>query len=224
MGLLILLWGGLWAASHIHINAHHKLRLICVVILCSLGEHIIVETTWVHYSDKPTQEGLYNEPKWISHLKQEIGDGSVIFYSSARDKNYLHTNHFSSFGLRQAEGYETVQPKRLHSLKNSLTHPELAAKAGISHILVNPRHDLPKIKGWDLVEHNSLCILFSNPYYKGRYFVTNPSTGKEEVIQANWETYNKIDLTVPPGYSSLKVLKVIPLAGLLKLMGSSHLI
>ena len=56
----------------------------------------------------------------MPRLKQQVGDGSVSFYSAQRDKDYLHANHLSTFGIKLAEGYETVAPKRLHSLQDNL--------------------------------------------------------------------------------------------------------
>lgn len=126
LALLALLWGGLWAASRIHVRARHKLLLASAVILCSLGEQLLVQATWVHYADKPESAGLYREPEWLPRLKQQVGDGSVLCYTSHRDKDYFHDNHLSSFGIKQAEGYETVRPKRLHALQDILTHPEAA--------------------------------------------------------------------------------------------------
>ena len=207
LALLALLWGGLWAASRIHVRARHKLLLDSAVILCSLGEQLLVQATWVHYADKPESAGLYREPEWLPRLKQQVGDGSVLCYTSHRDKDYFHDNHLSSFGIKQAEGYETVRPKRLHALQDILTHPEAAAKAGISHLLVNPRQQLPETKGWNLVENTSRYVLFANPHYRGRYFANGPPTEESAVVHPNWLTYNKMDFTVPPGASSLDILE-----------------
>lgn len=207
LALLALLWGGLWAASRIHVRSRYNLLLVSAVILCSVGEQLLVQSTWVHYADKPSVTGLYREPEWLPRLKEQVGNGSVLFYSSCLDKDYLHTNHLSTFGIKQAEGYETIRPKRLHALQNCLTHPEAAAKAGISHLVVNPRQDLPKTKGWNLVENTSQYILFANPHYKGRYFAAVPATGERITLRPNWLTYNKMDFTVPPGAASLEVLE-----------------
>ena len=103
--------------------------LASLVILCSLGELLLVQATWVQYADKPESAGLYKELEWMPRLKQQVGDGSVSFYSAQRDKDYLHANHLSTFGIKLAEGYETVAPKRLHSLQDNLAHPEAAARA-----------------------------------------------------------------------------------------------
>lgn len=181
------------------VRARHKLLLASAVILCSLGEQLLVQATWVHYADKPESAGLYREPEWLPRLKQQVGDGSVLCYTSHRDKDYFHDNHLSSFGIKQAEGYETVRPKRLHALQDILTHPEAAAKAGISHLLVNPRQQLPETKGWNLVENTSRYVLFANPHYRGRYFANGPATEESAVVHPNWLTYNKMDFTVPPG-------------------------
>lgn len=207
LALLALLWGGLWAASRIHVHSRNKLLLATTVILCSLGEQLLVQSIWVHYADKPSVTGLYKEPEWMPRLKQQVGDGSALFYTARRDKDYLHENHLSSFGIKQAEGYETVRPKRLHALQDSLTHPEDAARAGISHLVVNPRQGLPETKGWDLVENTSQYILFANPHYRGRYFAAIPATGESIAVHPNWLTYNKMDFTIPPGASSLNVLE-----------------
>jgi hypothetical protein len=207
LALLALLWGGLWAASRIHVRARHKLLLASLVILCSLGELLLVQATWVQYADKPESAGLYKEPEWMPRLKQQVGDGSVSFYSTQGDKDYLHANHLSTFGIKLAEGYETVAPRRLHSLQDKLAHPEAAARAGISHIIVNPRHSLPQTKGWDLVENNSRYILLANPDYKGRYFAANHATGESAPVQPGRITYNQMDFTVPPGTTALDVLE-----------------
>ena len=207
LALLALLWGGLWAASRIHVRARHKMLLASLVILCSLGELLLVQATWVQYADKPESAGLYKELEWMPRLKQQVGDGSVSFYSAQRDKDYLHANHLSTFGIKLAEGYETVAPKRLHSLQDNLAHPEAAARAGISHIIVNPRQSPPQAKGWNLVEKTPQYILLANPPYKGRYFAANQATGERSPVQPNRLTYNQMDFTVPPGTTSLDVLE-----------------
>ena len=52
LALLALLWGGLWAASRIHVRARHKLLLASAVILCSLGEQLLLSL--IHISE-PTR-------------------------------------------------------------------------------------------------------------------------------------------------------------------------
>lgn len=163
LALLALLWGGLWAASRIHVHARYKLLLASLVILCSLGELLLVQATWVQYADKPESSGLYKEPEWMPRLKQQMGDGSVSFYSAQGDKDYLHANHLSTFGIKLAEGYETVAPRRFHSLQDKLAHPEAAARAGISHIIVNPRQSPPQVKGWNLVENTPSTTFWPIP-------------------------------------------------------------
>ena len=206
LALLALLWGGLWACSKINIQSRHKLLLASAVIACSMGEQLLFQTTWVHYSEKPESTNLYKAPEWMPRLKQEVGDGSVLILSGHRDKDYLHANHLSSFGIKQAEGYETVSPKRLHAIPEKTLNPETAAKAGISHIIIHPRHDIPAPEGWILVESSSHYILFANPAYKGRFFAS--ITGNDTVpVSPNWTTPNRMDMTVPAGTVSLNVLE-----------------
>lgn len=207
LALLALLWGGLWAASRIHVHARYKILLASVVILCSLGEQLLVQTTWVHYADKPASDGLYRTPEWLTRLKHQVVDGAVLLYPTQRNKDYLHTNHLSTFGIKQAGGYETVRPKRLHALQDSLTHPEAAARAGISHLVAPPDQNIPEARGWNLVDNTPQYILFANPYYKGRYFAIVHATGERTGVRPNWLTYNKMNFTVPPGISALHVLE-----------------
>lgn len=200
--------GASWlAAWQLHALTQEPARTVWKKIFMALGELLLVQATWVQYADKPESAGLYKELEWMPRLKQQVGDGSVSFYSAQRDKDYLHANHLSTFGIKLAEGYETVAPKRLHSLQDNLAHPEAAARAGISHIIVNPRQSPPQAKGWNLVENTPQYILLANPHYKGRYFAANQATGERSPVQPNRLTYNQMDFTVPPGTTSLDVLE-----------------
>lgn len=62
LALLALLWGGLWAASRIHVFARHKLLLASAVILCSLGEQLLVPGHLGHYADKPEPQACTGNP------------------------------------------------------------------------------------------------------------------------------------------------------------------
>lgn len=207
LALLALLWGGLWAASRIHVRARHKMLLASLVILCSLGELLLVQATWVQYADKPESAGLYKELEWMPRLKQQVGDGSVSFYSAQRDKDYLHANHLSTFGIKLAEGYETVAPKRLHSLQDNLAHPRPPPGPAFpisSSIHAKARRKLRAGTWWRIPPSTSFWPI---PHYKGRYFAANQATGERSSVQPNRLTYNQMDFTVPPGTTSLDVLE-----------------
>lgn len=202
--LLVLLCSGLWAASRIYLNANYKKWWLAAVVICTFGEQLVVQTTWITYASQPAGNTLYPEQDWIVRLKAHVGEGSVSFISKTGGQDYLHTNHLSTFGIKQAAGYETVTPKRLQAL-NNFRDPEDAAQAAISHIIVAPEDGMTELPGWRFIEHTDQYTLFANPAYKGRCFAGHDDM--KTAIRPNFVTANRMDISVPSGMSQLSVLE-----------------
>ncbi|UQT45506.1 hypothetical protein M5E88_04595 [Akkermansia muciniphila] len=107
----------------------------------------------------------------MPEFRGHVGDGAVVIVNPHNDLDFLCTNHLSTYGIRLASGYETVQPKYLRPLSDGHYHPEDYAMAGISHLLCDSRAGKPDFDGWILVQETEDFFLLENPLYRGRYFV-----------------------------------------------------
>lgn len=193
---------GAWCCYKIKNGGSRNTLWIALIAALTLFEQFLFAYTWVSYSDKPESEYLYNEPKWMASLREEIGDGSLSFVNTTGDSDFLGTNHFSGFGVRIADGYETFRPKYLVPLNIGRYDPEDYAKAGISHILVDTKWKDVSIRGWQPVMQEKDFKLYANPAYQGRYLLDNGASIKE-----NWRTCNRIHLSIPQGSKKLTVLE-----------------
>lgn len=175
---------------------------IAGIIALSFAELIVYSHTWLTYSDKPKGPYIYEAPEWLAEVKEHVKDGSVLVHNPTGDGRFLCNNHLSSFNVRLANGYETIQPQYLHCQNIKIHDTKEYAAAAISHILSQTtwvdRH-YPK---WKLVMIAKDFKLYQNPDYRGRYFINN-----EIPIKENWKTYNRIHLTIPPHSNNLTILE-----------------
>ncbi len=171
------------------------------VVLITYMELFIFSTTWITYSTKPSGPYLYNEPTWMAKFRNHVKDGSVVQLNPTSDVDFLINNILSGFDIRLADGYETFRPNYIHPLKKEFDTKEYA-KAGISHVISNTKWCDVNLPGWDVVMIHKDFKVWANPDYKGRYLVNQDIS-----IRENWRTYNKINLCIPVGASSLTVLE-----------------
>lgn len=201
---LVLIGTGLWACSRLNSCCKRPGLWVGMVVLCTFGEQMLFSSFWLAYGEKPVGNVLYPEPDWMPELRRNVGEGSVSIIDPSSDLDFLCTNHLSSYGIRLAGGYETVQPKYLKPLGNDLD-PEDCALAGISHLLYNAKAGYPLIDKWNVVQQTKDFFLLANPKYAGRYFI---QTGKSLVsISPEWRTANRMYFTIPPETRSLVVLE-----------------
>lgn len=169
--LILLVSVGGWACSRLNISSRYPKWWAGLVVLCTFGEQIVFSSSWIAYSDKPESGCLYREPEWMPEFRGHVGDGAVVIVNPHNDLDFLCTNHLSTYGIRLASGYETVQPKYLRPLSDGHYHPEDYSMAGISHLLCDSRAGKPDFDGWILVQETEDFFLLENPLYRGRYFV-----------------------------------------------------
>lgn len=168
MAFVVLIGIGLWACSHLNVSSRQPWVWAGLIALCTFGEQLVFSSSWLAYADKPATVYLYPEPEWLPELRQNVKDGSVEIVNPHGDLDFLCTNHLSTYGIRLAGGYETVQPKWLKPLGQGYD-PEDYAKAGISHLLYDAQAGIPILKGWRLVQKTSGFYLLANTEYRGRY-------------------------------------------------------
>lgn len=169
--LILLVSVGGWACSRLNISSRYPKWWAGLVVLCTFGEQIVFSSSWIAYSDKPESGYLYKEPEWMSEFRGHVGDGAVVIVNPHNDLDFLCTNHLSTYGIRLASGYETVQPRYLRPLSDGHYYPKDYAMAGISHLLCDAKAGRPSFDGWNLVQETEDFFLLENPLYRGRYFV-----------------------------------------------------
>lgn len=206
MAFIVLIGTGLWACSHLNVSSRQPWVWAGLVALCTFGEQLVFSSSWLAYADKPATVYLYAEPEWLPELRQNVKDGSVEIVNPHGDLDFLCTNHLSTYGIRLAGGYETVQPKWLKPLGQGYD-PEDYAKAGISHLLYDAQARIPILKGWRLVQKTSGFYLLANTEYRGRYFIQSGADDVFRSVNLDWRTCNKMHFTVPAGTRKLIVLE-----------------
>lgn len=192
---------GIFFCYRIKPGNKNKPWIVGVVVL-TFTELLLFSQIWLTYSNRPTGQDLYQCPAWMPELKSHVKNGSLAVHQPIRDKRFLCTNHFSSFGVRLADGYETIQPQYIKPHKRLAYDTKEYAAAGISHIISQTTWKQQHIPNWRLVMSEKDFNLYANPDYKGRYLI-NDSTP----ITENWRTYNRIHLTIPPNTENLTVLE-----------------
>lgn len=194
-GLLL----GVVCCCRIKPHGKHNICWVAAVILITFSDLLTFSYSWLSYSKVPESTHLYQEPSWLPELKSYVKDGSVR--TIAQDADFLCNNHLSSYGIRLAGGYETVQPKHIHPLTANFDTKDYA-KAGISHILSDTKRKTTHFPGWVLVMQEKQFELYANPDYKGRYLVNDTTP-----IAPEWRTSNRISLRIPPNSTNLSILE-----------------
>lgn len=174
---------------------------VSIVVLLTFAELLTFASTWITYSPKPDSSYLYNETAWITELRKQVKDGSVIGHNPTSDKDFWINNQLSGFDIRLGDGYETFRPHYLRPTKNDFNTGDYA-QAGISHIISNTKWENVDLPGWkEVMTCNGFKVL-ANPDYRGRYFIN-----QETAIRENWRTCNRIHLSIPAGAKTLTVLE-----------------
>ena len=165
LAMLSLLGLGLFSCSRIHGHSPNSSRFALWVALCTFGEILLFSTTFLTFSDKPQGDGLYSEPAWASRLKHEVGNGTILCLDRS-DYDYMQLNTPSAYGIRFADGYETVTPHRIAPYCDGSFEPNRCAASGISHLLVPPGKDPGTVSGWEKVIDSKEFILYKNPAFQ----------------------------------------------------------
>lgn len=205
LAFIILIALGYFGATQIHAG-NRKSQLFAILVACTtFGELFLFSTTWVTFSDKPAGQGLYSEPAWMTLLKKEVGDGKVAVFTRA-DFDYMQLNTPSAYGIRFADGYETITPRRIDSAPTTDWNPLRYAEAGISHILVSPKRDPGGIAGWQKVLQLEQFVLYKNPSFSG-LVQAELASGANVTLQPTIETPNRREFDLPAGIKTLNLLE-----------------
>jgi hypothetical protein len=200
---LTLISIALFACSRIHNQGTKNTALSFIVALCALGELLTFSKTWITFSEKPETSGLYHEPSWAKQLKNEVGQGTVLCVDRS-DFDYMQLNTPSAYGIRFAEGYETVTPSRINPYSEPRYDTNRCAEAGVSHLLLAPEKDPGQIVGWDKVSSSEAYVLYKNPEFKGIALATLAS-GAKIPVPLSFDSANRRTLRLTQGISSVSI-------------------
>jgi hypothetical protein len=205
LAFITLIGLGFYGVTRIHAG-NPKSQLFGLLVACTtFGELFLFSTTWVTFSDKPAGQGLYSEPAWVTRLKKEVGNGKVAVFTRA-DFDYMQLNTPSAYGIRFAEGYETITPQRIAPAPATDWNPLRFAEAGISHILVAPERDPGGIAGWEKVLQLDEFVLYKNPAFSGLVHAELAS-GTSIPLQSGFETPNRREFDLPAGVKTFNLLE-----------------
>lgn len=193
---------GIICCSRIKVGGGRNALWILGVVCVTYCELIVFSHSWISYSERIDEPYPYSAPEWMPELKKHVKDGTVSVSNPGSDSDFLLRNHLSVYGVRLADGYETVRPKFIHPLRVNAYEPEDYAQAGISHILTDTKWVDKDFPGWSLVMTGKQFKLYENPAYLGRFIVDDAVP-----LVENWRTCSRIHLTIPAHAKKLSVLE-----------------
>jgi hypothetical protein len=205
LAMLAMIGVGLFACSRIHHQNSNTHRYAILIALCAFGEILLFASTWITFSSKPAGNGLYAEPAWATRLKKEAGHGTILCLDRS-DFDYMQLNTPSAYGIRFAEGYETVTPHRIDPSAGNRFDPIDCASSGISHILVSPEKDPGSIPGWLKVVDSTDFILYKNPAFQGIGFA-ELADGTQWPLSVEFNSANRRKIQLPPTVKSVTLLE-----------------
>jgi len=208
---LFALGCGLVAASRVRSGNRRNAFAVVLVILATFAELAMFGARIIDPADRPNPSGdsPYPDRTWVDRFKSHLRNGSVVFWQDPakggrKDFDYMQINAPSAHGIRQAEGYESVQPSRLAPADRNAFEPEDFARAGISHVSTPHGEPFPNADAWRLVEVSPDYDLYENPAFRS-IFLARLADGTEVPLFADIETPNSIHLVLPAGTTSLRL-------------------
>lgn len=206
----ILAFGcGLFAASSIRRGQCRNPVFFAIVVLATFIELSLFGARIVRPCNRPktSDESPYPDREWVMRFKSHLGNGSVLFWQGKDDRSdfdYMQINAPSAHGIRQAEGYESVQPFHLAPDNRNAFDPNDFARAGISHVSTPHGVLFPNAATWHLVEASVDYDLYENPAFRS-IFLATLADGSEVPLFATSQTPNTIHLYLPAGTQFLRI-------------------
>lgn len=204
---LLALGLGLWSASRIHRDEPRNNRFAILLLVCCFAEMALFAARTLTVSPRPdATDGPYGASPCMTRLKSHLSNGSVLFWQDESRKafDYMQINTPSAFGIRQCNGYESIQPAKLAPQRPAAFEPEDFALAGISHVSTPPGEPFPNADAWHLVEASVNYDLYENPAFRS-LFLARLADGTEAPLFADAQTPNSIHLILPAGTQSLRI-------------------
>jgi hypothetical protein len=201
LAMFSLIGIGLFACSRIHQYSQSASRFAVLVALCTFGEILLFSSTWISFSDKPKDDVLYAEPTWATRLKNEVKDGTILCLDRS-DFDYMQLNTPSTYGIRFAEGYETITPRRIDPASDGKHDPARCAASGISHLLVSPEKDPGSVEGWEKAVDSKEFVLYRNPVFQG-ICIAETIGGNTLPLAAELKTANTREILLPANIKAL---------------------
>lgn len=188
-------------------SRHHSLFRVVVVIasFCELalfGHHV-----WrAEERPKDSPVSPFPESEWVRRFVSHLGNGTVLFWQPpGRHRfDYMQINAPSACGIRQADGYESVQPMRLTPSNPAAFDPEDFAMAGISHVSCPHGERFPNANAWICQETSPDYDLYINPKFQSIFLATMVD-GTRVPIFAEQSSPNHIHFQLPNGVISLYI-------------------
>jgi hypothetical protein len=203
LALLACLAGGSLMVSRIGSNTANPRVLAVIAAVFTMGELFVFSRTWITFAERPKGPDLYDYPAWASRLKAETGPGTVLLLDRS-DFDYMQLNTPSVYGIRFAEGYETVTPDRIDPYAPGPLDPVRCAEFGISHLLVDPDIQDRSAPGWLMSLSTEEFILYRNPSFTDVSRI-ECSDGSKRSASVEFISPNRRQLALPPGVVSVTI-------------------
>ena len=208
MASVLSLGIGLFAASRIRPGARFQGILCGLVIIAAFSETVLFGRRIWYAAERPAESAgsPYPDRAWVRRFVSHLGNGSVLFWQPAErfQFDYMQINAPSACGIRQAEGYESVQPRRLAPRDKTAFIPADYAMAGISHVSCPHGVQLPNGDAWIRLESSPDYDLYANPAFQS-IFMASLGDGSQMPLFAAESSPNHIQMMIPPGVTSLYI-------------------
>lgn len=145
-------------------SVQRQLMLRLSVVVCVMVEMLLFFQSWVVFSPRPSgRDAPFETPDWMAEMRRLTeGKGFLHVEKGAFDSFQLNTP--SAYGLRQAEGYETITPRH-PAYPPEAKRPADAtawAEAGVSHWFSHDPEAPAPGPGWEPILRHGAFSLFEN--------------------------------------------------------------
>lgn len=205
LAMVALAGAGCFACSRIHKHQPKSSKFALAASFCAFGEMTLFASTWITFSGKPSGSELYDMPAWAAQLKQQTAGGSILCRDRS-DFDFMQLNTPSAHGIRFAEGYETVTPRRIDPIGGDHPDSKLCASSGISHLLAPPGDNPGNLPGWRKVIDSKVLVLYQNLDFRSNAFATLADLS-ERPLSMRIVSPNRRTLDVPADTTSVTVLE-----------------
>lgn len=210
---LAAVFAGLFAASKVGPKSKRPRVWLALAVMSAFCEMLLFGMRVWNAQPRPDHSGdsPYPESAWAARFKSRLSDGSVVFRQNVSgggrgDFDYMQINAPSACGIRQAEGYESVQPARLKPIDGNAFDPSDCALAGVSHVSCPHGQKFRNCENWELVEESDDYDLWANPEFKGA-FAVRFLDGVEQALRPARESPNHVVLVLPAGTTRIRIAR-----------------
>lgn len=152
-------------------SVQRKSILRMSVVVCVAVEMFLFFQSWIVFSPRPEgQDAPFETPDWMAEIRR-LTEGRGFLHVEKGPFDSFQLNTPSAYGLRQAEGYETITPRH-PAYPPEAKRPADAtawAEAGVSHWFSHDPEAPAPGPGWEPILRHGAFSLFENTAFDSLY-------------------------------------------------------